>query len=83
MMKSIIYRTEEKSCGCAATVMTGTLVSCGAYGITLRTPYAAGQTVITGTAGLSVSGNVENLLRKTAKKAVETANLVREREEYQ
>ena len=33
----------------------------------VRTPYAAGRTVIAGTAGLSVSGHLENLLRKTAK----------------
>ncbi|MDR1468858.1 MAG: hypothetical protein LBT00_06155 [Spirochaetaceae bacterium] len=46
----------------------------------VRTPYAAGRTVVAGTAGLSVSGNMENLLRKTAKKAVKAANLVRERE---
>ncbi|MDR0639307.1 MAG: hypothetical protein LBG27_10495 [Spirochaetaceae bacterium] len=49
----------------------------------VRTPYAAGRTVIAGTAGLSVSGNMENLLRKTAKKAVKAANLVREREANQ
>jgi hypothetical protein len=46
----------------------------------VRTPYAAGRTVVTGTAGLSVSGNMENLLRKTAEKAVKAANLVRERD---
>jgi hypothetical protein len=49
----------------------------------VRTPYAAGRTVVAGTAGLSVSGNMENLLRKTAKKAVKAANLVRESEARQ
>jgi hypothetical protein len=39
----------------------------------IKTPYAAGRTVIMGTAGLSVSGNIESLLRKTAKKAVKAA----------
>jgi hypothetical protein len=48
-----------------------------------KTPYAAGRSVIVGTAGLSVSGNMEKLLRKTAKKAVEAARLVRENEAYQ
>jgi hypothetical protein len=49
----------------------------------IRTPYAAGRTVIMGTAGLSVSGNMENLLRKTAKKAVKAALQVRNSEAYE
>jgi hypothetical protein len=49
----------------------------------VQTPYAAGRTVIMGTAGLSVSGNMEKLLRKTAKKAVKAASLVRKSEAYE
>jgi hypothetical protein len=49
----------------------------------IKTPYAAGRTVIMGTAGLSVSGNMEKLLRKTAKKAVKAAFQVRMNEAYE
>ncbi|MDR1232571.1 MAG: hypothetical protein LBK61_14365 [Spirochaetaceae bacterium] len=49
----------------------------------VQTPYAAGRTVIMGTAGLSISGNMESLLRKTAKKAVKAARRVRKSEAYE
>jgi hypothetical protein len=49
----------------------------------IKTPYAAGRSVIMGTAGLSVSGNMESLLRKTAKKAVKAASQVRMNEAYE
>jgi hypothetical protein len=49
----------------------------------VQTPYAAGRTVLMGTAGLSISGNMESLLRKTAKKAVKAARRVRKSEAYE
>jgi hypothetical protein len=45
-----------------------------------KTPFAAGRTVIAGTAGLSVSGNMEKLLRKTTAKAVKAARIARKKE---
>jgi hypothetical protein len=56
----------------------------GAGGVgSIKTPYAAGRTVLMGTAGLSVSGNIEKLLKKTAKKAVKAASRVRKNEAYE
>jgi hypothetical protein len=46
----------------------------------IQTPYAAGRSVLVGTAGLLVSGNTEKLLKKTAKKAVGAAARVRKYE---
>lgn len=46
----------------------------------VKTPYAAGRSVLVGTAGLLVSGNTEKLLKKTAKKAVQAAARVRKYE---
>jgi hypothetical protein len=48
-----------------------------AGGQDVKTPFAAGRTVIAGTAGLSASGNTESLLRKTVRKAVKAAQMAR------